>query len=68
MFYVIYVNHPTSKARVHTTLCGKYTNRKNDETINGYWSEIFESFNDAMSYAKATHKKHVDTCRLCNPK
>ena len=68
MSYVVYVNHPTSKARIHSTLCGKYTNHENDETINGYWSEAFENFSDAMSYAKATHKKHVDTCSLCNPK
>lgn len=68
MSYVVYVNHPTNKAIVHSTLCGKYTNRRRDKTINGYWPETFKNFKDAMSYAKATSKKHIDTCAFCNPK
>ncbi len=68
MFYIVYVNHPTNKAIVHSTLCGKYTNRRRDKTINGYWSETFKNFKDAMNYAEATGKKHIDTCAFCNPK
>jgi len=68
MPYVVYINHPTNKAIVHTTLCGKYTNRRRDKTMNGYWSEVFGSFKDAISYAKATGKRNVDTCSFCNPK
>ena len=68
MSYVVYVNHPNNKAIVHSTLCGKYTNRRRDKTINGYWSDVFENFKNAMSYAKAIGKKNVDTCSLCNPK
>lgn len=30
--YVVYVNHPTNKAIVHDTECGKYTNRRRDRT------------------------------------
>lgn len=60
--YVVYVNHPTNKAIVHDTDCGKYTNRRRDRTHNGYWSETFESFEESWNYAKSTGKKTVDTC------
>ena len=65
MRYVVYVNHPTNKAIVHDTDCGKYTKRRRDRTINGYWSEIFKNFEEAMNYAKRTGKKNIDTCAFC---
>ena len=37
--------------------CGKHTNRRRDRTPNGYWSETFESFEEAWNYAKSTGKK-----------
>jgi len=63
--YVVYVNHPANKAIIHNTDCGKYTNRRRDKTINGFWSEIFESYEEALNYAKKTGKKNVDSCAFC---
>ncbi len=65
MSHVVYVNHPTNKAMVHDTNCGKYTYRRRDETINGYWSGTFGSLEEALNYAKGTGKKNVDTCAFC---
>lgn len=65
MFYVVYVNHPTSKAMVHNTSCGKYTKRRRNKTIHGYWSETFKAFEEALSFAKNTNKSNIDTCAFC---
>jgi hypothetical protein len=32
-YYVVYVNHPTNKARIHTTKCAWYTSRKADKQV-----------------------------------
>lgn len=42
MFYIVYVNHPTSKAMVHSTDCWKYTKRRRNKTIHGYWSKTLK--------------------------
>jgi len=63
--YVIYVNHPNNKAIVHDTDCGKYTGRRRDKTINGYWSETFETLEEALNYASRTGKANIDTCAFC---
>ena len=34
--FVFYVNHPNNKATIHATICGKFTNRRRDKTLNGY--------------------------------
>ena len=65
MGYVVYVNHPNNKAMVHDTNCGKYTNRRRDKTIHGYWSQAFRSVEEALNYARGTGKKNVDTCAFC---
>ena len=65
MGYVVYVNNPTSKAMVHDTKCGKYTSRRRDKTIHGFWSDIFENLEEALSFAKNSGKKNVDTCSFC---
>jgi len=69
MTYVVYVNHPTNKAIVHTTECGKYRGRRRDRTLSGFWSIVdideFETKNEAMQYAKKTGKKNIDTCAFC---
>ena len=65
MPYVVYVNHPNNKAIVHNTNCGKYTSRRRDKTINGYWSEIFTDLRVASEYAKGTGKTNVDSCAFC---
>jgi len=67
--YVVYVNHPTNKAIIHTTTCGKFTRRRRDKTLNGYWSivehEPFKTIEDAREFAKKTGKKNIDTCAFC---
>jgi len=65
MSYVVYVNYPTNKARVHFSECRRYKNRKNDTTINGYWSEIFETYDDALNFATNTKKINIDSCAFC---
>jgi len=69
MGYVVYVNHPTNKAIVHATECGKYRSRRRDKTLSGFWSIVeineFETKNEAMQYAKKTGKKNIDTCAFC---
>lgn len=63
--YVVYVNHPNNKAIVHDETCSKYTNRRRNQTHNGFWTEPFESFEEAMKFAKTTGKRRTDTCALC---
>lgn len=69
MKYVVYVNHPNNKAVIHSTICGKFTNRRRDNTLNGYWSiketKPFETIEEAQSYAEKTNKKKIDTCAFC---
>ena len=65
MPYAVYVNHPTSKARVHSTGCSEYARRKADVTGNGYWQSGFPSLRRALAYAKNTGKKNVSQCRKC---
>ena len=54
MFYVVYVNHPINKAIVHSTLCGKYTNRRRDKTINGYYKENHILNNSVINFVGET--------------
>lgn len=69
MKYVVYVNHPTNKAIIHAITCGKYTKRRRDKTLNGYWSiveeEPFAGIEEARKYAERTNKKNIDTCAFC---
>ena len=69
MGYVVYVNHPTNKAITHATTCGKFTERRRDKTLNGYWSIVesqpFKSIEEAQKYAERTGKKNIDTCAFC---
>jgi hypothetical protein len=62
----VYVNKPTSKARVHRTDCPEYVHRKADETSNGFWKGPFRNFNDAWNFAIRTGKKNVDSCSKCH--
>ncbi len=65
MNYVVYVNNPTSKAKVHDTTCPEYITRLSDKTENGYWSKPFKIFDEALAYANETHKVHIGTCSKC---
>lgn len=69
MEYVVYVNHPTNKAIVHATSCGKFTKRRRDKTLNGYWSIVerspFKTIEEARDFANKTGKKNIDTCAFC---
>ena len=65
MPYVVYVNHPNNKAIVHDTNCSKYINRKRNETHNGFWSDAFETLDDAKKYSTNAGKKNIDTCAFC---
>lgn len=65
MAYVVYVNHPNNKAMVHDTSCGKYTGRRRNRTMNGYWSKTFGTVREALSYAGSTGKANVGTCSFC---
>jgi len=65
MFYVVYVNHPTSKAMVHSTDCWKYTKRQRNKTIHGYWSKTFKNLEEAWNFAKNTNKSNIGTCAFC---
>lgn len=59
MNYVVYVNHPNNKAVVHSTSCGKYINRRRDKTVNGFWSETFETLEEALDYERKTGKREL---------
>lgn len=69
MGYVVYVNHPTNKAIIHSTTCGRFVKRRRDKTFNGYWSiverEPFETIKGAPNYAERTGKRNIDTCAFC---
>ncbi len=62
MPYSVYINHPNNKAIVHSDLCSKYRLRRRDETHNGYWSQLFSDFNEAIEFARETGKKTIDCC------
>jgi len=64
MSYVVYVNHPTSKARIHKVICPEYIYRKPD-TRNGYWSRVFSTYQEAFNFAIGTGKKNVNSCLKC---
>lgn len=67
--YVVYVDHPADKAVVHSVDCVRFVGRKRDRALDGYWSvverEPFETLDEAISYARRTGMKDVDTCVLC---
>jgi len=69
MKYVVYVNHPTNRATIHSTECWTFTKRRRDKTFNGYWSivqnEPFETIQDARNFARRTGKRDVSTCAFC---
>lgn len=65
MWYVVYVNHPTSTATVHSASCWFYENRIADQTDHGYWTELLLTRDDAVAYARATGKRNVRTCSVC---
>lgn len=65
MPYVVYVNKPTSKARVHSADCREYQSRQQDSTPNGYWTQIFPNFESAWKYAQSTGKRNIDSCSIC---
>jgi hypothetical protein len=65
MAYVVYVNHPNNKAMVHRTDCGRYTSRRRDTTMHGYWSQTFSSLPEALEYAASTGKRNIGTCAFC---
>jgi len=63
--FVVYVNFQNNKAVVHNVTCWVYRHRKRDRTVNGFWSEIFESFETSLEFAKSTGRKKVDSCAFC---
>jgi hypothetical protein len=69
MSYVVYVNHPSNRAMIHSTICGRLIMRRRDKTFNGYWSIIeekpFNTIEEARNYAKKTGKRNIDTCAFC---
>jgi len=65
MGYVVYVNHPVSKAMIHDEKCKYYRNRKADQTPNGFWKGIFESYEEALQFAKSTGKRNIGSCTRC---
>lgn len=67
MSYVVYVNHPTNRATIHTIYCGKYQNRKSNMTPNGFWSKEFANPEDAEKFAYRTGKKTIHVCVVCMP-
>jgi len=64
MSYVVYINDPVSKARVHIASCPHYLTREGDKTKHGYWKP-FETFEQAWSYANQTGKVHITKCKKC---
>jgi hypothetical protein len=67
MGFVVYVNHSTSKARVHRADCRFYRDRLGDVTPNGFWKVGFATFEEAMTYAEGTGKRHLRPCSICVP-
>lgn len=65
MGYVVYVNHPVSKAMIHDEKCTCYRNRKADQTPDGFWEDIFESYEEALQFAKSTGKRYIGSCTFC---
>jgi len=63
--YVVYVNHPTSAATVHSINCGIYQNRKANTTRNGYWKASFPHPKKAQAFASSTGKKNLRICSKC---
>lgn len=43
----------------------KYRERGRDRTINGYWSETFETLEGALNYARRTGKANISTSAFC---
>lgn len=63
--FVVYVNHPTSKALVHSVDCHVFQGRKRESTPNGYWKVGFPDRDSALRYARSTRKKRVDSALCC---
>jgi hypothetical protein len=67
--FVFYVNHPNNKATIHAAICGKFTNRRRDKTLNGYWSTVehepFKTLIAAEEYAQKTGKQNINRCAFC---
>jgi hypothetical protein len=64
MKYYVYVNKPTSKARIHWA-CG-YCNDDNAKrrTKNGEWHK-FNTLKEAEGFVRKSNKKHVSKCKNC---
>lgn len=62
--FVVYVNHRVNKARVHRSTCSFFKKRIHD-TENGYWKISFDTFKEAMNFAKRTGKKNISSCSFC---
>ena len=68
MSYYVYVNKPTSKARIHKGLCswcnnGKGCHSANRRTENGEW-HIFKTIKEAENFARKSDKR-VSKCQHC---
>jgi hypothetical protein len=56
---LVYVNHSTGKARVHTINCPEYICGKADETEYGDWNGVFKNFNGVLNFAISAKKRYV---------
>jgi len=64
MGYVVYINHPRSCARIHSTNC-RYFEHKQADTENGHWTRLLDSLEEAKVEARSAGKKELSTCFFC---
>jgi len=65
--YVVYVNDPNSKAKLHLDTCVFYLQRKADYTKRGRWIGLFAKLRSAKNFIQSTGKKDILPCQVCQP-
>lgn len=67
MGYVVYVNHPKSKARVHDEDCNKL-HQNGGGKLNNDEEHYFSEYDDASDYMYEYWSEYdCDDCAKCNP-
>jgi len=53
--------------RIHRASCG-FAKKPNHETASSFWHGYFDSFLEALSFAKSLDVEIVYECYFCNPR
>ena len=65
--YVVYVDDPTNRARVHRKTCRHYMNRKAERLPDNRWHEGPFTKAGAFTFMHTLGKKDAKGAGCCNP-